>query len=926
MLKDLIRKIFHSGNEKEIKKLQNVVLKINELESVYLALSDDGLKEQTNILKSRLKAGETLDNILPQAFAVVREASKRTLGLRAFDVQLIGAIILHKGMIAEMKTGEGKTFVAVFAAYLNALEGKGVYIVTVNDYLAKRDTEWMGKIYRFLGLTVSCVLQNMSDEEKRDAYNCDITYGTNSEFGFDYLRDNMKIDKMDLCQRKFHYAIIDEVDSILIDEARTPLIISGATDDNFTMYIKINDIVKNISDSICIVDEKERTVVLTEEGTEQVEKILQDLNIIAKGDNLYDIKYVDVVRNLNQSLKAHKLFKNEVDYMVRNDEVLLVDEFTGRIMEGRRFSDGLHQALEAKENVKINNENQTLASITYQNYFRMFPKLAGMTGTAVTEADEFEYIYNLKVVEIPTNVKVNRIDEDDVIYKTVVEKNKAIVRQIKECYERKQPVLVGTVSIEKSELLSKLLKAEKIPHNVLNAKYHEKESYIIAQAGRPSAVTIATNMAGRGTDIKLGGTIEFEIKELGKNKDLSNEEKGILVDKLQKEIEENKKTVIDAGGLFILGTERHESRRIDNQLRGRSGRQGDIGRSKFYLSLEDDLMRIFGSDKLSAMLTKLGLKDDEAIVHPWISKSLEKAQKKVENMHYETRKNVLKYDDVVNTQRKVIFEQRKDIMFADSIIPEVEYIVREKNNELIGAHIPEKIVNNELNLEGLKNEIMRIYGIECNFENYIENNEKIDRNILLNILDGNVKRLFKEKMDMYGEDITKMMQKHIFLLTIDRFWKDHLYMLDKLRQSIGLRAYGQKDPLLEYKIEAYSLFESLVYNINEEIIMTLAKVKISIENLTDKRIKFKQDDVDKIDNSGDIQNNRQSFVKEMDLIQKQKAGLVDNKGSHKTVENRNTGKIDKYDRTTWGRVGRNDLCPCGSGKKYKQCCGRTSGV
>ncbi len=910
MFKNIIKKFFSSANDKEIKRIQRIVEKINELEKTYITLSDEGLKEQTNILKARLKAGETLDGILPQAFAVVREAGKRTLGERAFDVQLIGAVVLHQGKIAEMKTGEGKTLCAVFAAYLNALTEKGVHVVTVNDYLAKRDADWMGQIYRFLGLTVGCILQNMTDFERKEAYNCDITYGTNSEFGFDYLRDNMKIEKEELAQREFYYAIVDEVDSILIDEARTPLIISGATEDNSKLYVDINNVVKNIDDSLCTIDEKERTVVLTEEGTEEIEKILKNLGIVDKEESLYNIKYVDVVHHLNQALKAHKLFKNEVDYMIKDGQVLLVDEFTGRIMDGRRFSDGLHQALEAKEGVKIQNENQTLASITYQNYFRMYPKLAGMTGTAMTESVEFEYIYNLKVIEIPTNVPVNRVDENDVIYKTEQEKYKAIIKQIKECYEKKQPVLVGTVSIERSELLSKLLKNEKIPHNVLNAKYHEKEAYIIAQAGKPGAITIATNMAGRGTDIKLGGTAEFEIKELLKNENMSAVEKEECINKLKEKVKKDKEIVIKAGGLFILGTERHESRRIDNQLRGRSGRQGDVGRSKFYLSLEDDLMRIFGSDKLATMLTRLGLKDDEAIVHPWISKSLEKAQKKVENMHYEMRKNVLKYDDVVNIQRKVIFDRRRDIMLANSVAPELDFIIKEKNNELVSLYMPK--ARDEWDIETLKNEVNRIYGLDFKVDNYLENNAAATNEIVLNMLNGAVDALFKEKISLYGEDIVNMMQKHIFLLTIDRFWKDHLYMLDKLRQSIGLRAYGQKDPLLEYKKEAYDLFETLMYDINEDTIAILSKVKISTDNPSSNQIRIKQ---------SNLQENREELLESMNLMKKQKDGAL-NVGKQKPVMTRNNGIVNPKDQTTWGRVGRNDLCPCDSGKKYKQCCGK----
>ena len=903
MFKGIKEKFFGSVSSREIKKMKDFVKQINELEKNYITLSDEGIKEQTNILKSRLKAGETLDHILPQAFAIVREAGKRTLGLRAFDVQLMGAMALHHGTIAEMKTGEGKTFVAVFAAYLNALEEKGVHIVTVNDYLAKRDSEWMGRVYKFLGLTVGCILQGMSDDSRQRAYRCDVTYGTNSEFGFDYLRDNMEIDKNNLCQRDFNYAIVDEVDSILIDEARTPLIISGATSDNSGLYITVNNIISKVDDSLCSIDEKERSVVLTEEGTEYVEKALQNAGLVDVDDNMYNVKYINIVHHVNQALKAHKLFKNEVDYMVKDEQVLLVDEFTGRIMDGRRFSDGLHQALEAKEGVKIQNENQTLASITYQNYFRMYPKLAGMTGTAITEAVEFEYIYNLRTIEVPTNVPVRRKDEDDVIYKTTDAKYRAIVEQIKECNAKNQPVLVGTVSIEKSEKLSKMLKNVDIKHNVLNAKYHEKEAYIIAQAGKPGAVTIATNMAGRGTDIKLGGSIDADLYEIENSDNLTDEQKREAIDKLQEENKKDKEIVIEAGGLYILGTERHESRRIDNQLRGRSGRQGDIGTSKFFLSLEDDLMRIFGSDKLAGMLTKLGMEEDEAIFHPWISRSLEKAQKKVENMHYEMRKNVLKYDDVVNTQRKVIFEERKDIMFANSIEPEIDYMINEKNNELINMFTPPKTNVETWNLEGLKQEVLRIYGINFDIEEYVKTTLKVDSEKVLDMLSKEVDKVFKEKVNMYGKEIIQMMQKHIMLLTIDKLWKDHLYTLDKVRQSIGLRAYGQKDPLIEYKKEAYDLFEDLMYKINEDSISILAKVKLREE----KPERF-QKQVNSIKDET-IDNVRKDFLNLVGSV-KFKKNMLNNKINKENTTNANT------------RPGKNDICPCGSGKKYKQCCGR----
>ncbi|MDR1425693.1 MAG: preprotein translocase subunit SecA [Rickettsiales bacterium] len=918
MFKNIIAGLFGSSNSREIEKLGRTVARINNLERQYSTREDQYLRDQSNIFRTMLKNGKTLDDILPDVFAVVREAGIRTLGLRAFDVQLMGAIVLHQGKIAEMKTGEGKTFVAVFSAYLNALEEKGVHIVTVNDYLAKRDSEWMGRVYSFLGMKVGCVLQNMTDERRREAYGCDITYGTNSELGFDYLRDNMKVEKEELSQRDFNFAIVDEVDSILIDEARTPLIISGSTDDNSELYEKIDSVIRNTDDSLCSVDEKERTVVLTEEGIEYIEQKLGEKELITAGDNLYDVKYVDIVHHVNQALKAHKLFKNDVDYMVKNGQVLLVDEFTGRIMDGRRFSDGLHQALEAKEMVKIRNENQTLASITYQNYFRMYPKLAGMTGTAATEAEEFEYIYNLKTIEIPTNVPANRNDEDDVIYKTEKAKYAAIVEQIKDCHQRKQPVLAGTVNIERSEKLSKLLKESAIPHNVLNAKYHEKEAFIIAQAGKPSMVTIATNMAGRGTDIKLGGSVDFEIRDIENDSTLTVEQKKSMIEKIMEKNALDKQIVIDAGGLYILGTERHESRRIDNQLRGRSGRQGDTGVSKFFLSLEDDLMRIFGSDKLAGMLTKLGLEDDEAIFHPWISKSLEKAQKKVENMHYETRKSVLKYDDVVNTQRKVIFEQRREIMFSNSVSDEIDYMIETKNNELVNLFTPRGAEVADYDLVGLRNEVFRIYGINFDFNEYLEGNPKVNPDNILKILQQETKKLFDSKMESYGDDVVRIMRKHVLLLTVDRLWKDHLYALDKIRQSIGLRAYGQKDPLLEFKKEAYDLFEILMRSIDEESISVLAKTKITMDSTLNGQVKFRNANIE-----NDPDNVEQDFVDAMNLTQRQTTGLTRKAGKQETIITRGNKRLDPNNPDTWGRVGRNDSCPCGSGKKYKQCCGKS---
>lgn len=918
MLKGFVKRIFGSANDRVIKEFKKTVDKINELEKVYITLSDAQLKEQTNILKTRLKAGETLEDILPNAFAIVREAGKRVLKLRAFDVQLIGGMILNKGQIAEMKTGEGKTLVAVFPSYLNALTEKGMHIVTVNDYLAKRDSEWMGKIHKFLGLTVGCILNGMNDQQRKEAYNCDITYGTNSEFGFDYLRDNMKTEAEELCQREFNFVVVDEVDSILIDEARTPLIISGPTDDNYKLYGAIDSIIKIVPDSMCKIDEKEKTVALNEEGLEYVEKVLKERGLVANEDHVYDIKNLDVVHLMEQALKAHKLFKNEVHYMIKDNQVYLVDEFTGRIMEGRRFSDGLHQALEAKEGVKIQNENQTLASITYQNYFRMYPKLAGMTGTAMTEAVEFEHIYNLKTVEVPTNLPVKRGDAEDVIYKNSAGKYRAIIKEIQECYEKQQPVLVGTVSIEKSELLDKLLTEAKVPHNVLNAKYHEQEAYIIAQAGKPKAITIATNMAGRGTDIKLGGNTDFEIDRIQKDLTLTPEQKNKRIKLVEEEFEKNKEIVLNAGGLYILGTERHESRRIDNQLRGRSGRQGDIGKSKFFISLDDDLMRIFGSDKLGTMLERMGLTEDEAIIHPWISKSLERAQQKVENMHYEMRKNILKYDDVVNTQRKVIFEQRKDIMNSIDIEPEIEYLMEEKNRELCDKFTPNNVNIHKWNCQGLDAEIFRIYATKFNSEEFVKSDITINYKVLLDKINFLVKEVLTSKKEQYSEDILKQFEKRIFLLTIDKCWKDHLRNLDHVKQAINLRAYAQKDPLVEYKKEAYFLFEDLMYRINEEVLSLVIKLKLNLESISDNNGYFK------IKNrQAEMEENRADFMNTVNFLEQQKKMLLTQTQMIQKQQTVKNVQFDVNDKKTWEtHTGRNDLCPCGSGKKYKQCCGK----
>jgi len=912
MLKTVVEKIFGSSSKRFLKTIQKTVDEINDLEENYVKMSDAGLKGQTQILRDRLKAGESLNDILPNAFAVVRETAKRVLGQRHFDVQLMGGIVLHKGMIAEMKTGEGKTLVATLPCYLNALEGKGVHVVTVNDYLAKRDAEWMGGIYKFLGLTVGCIVHNMDDDQRREAYTCDITYGTNNEYGFDYLRDNMKFTMEEMVQRPFNFAIVDEVDSILIDEARTPLIISGHTNDNSEMYNTIDKLLPQLIEEDYEIDEKEKAVFLTEEGTEKMEGLLKQQKMVKSEESLYDIKYVELVHHINQALRAHKLFTNEVDYIVRNGQVLIVDEFTGRVMEGRRFSDGLHQALEAKEHVRVQNENQTLASITFQNYFRMFPKLSGMTGTALTEAEEFEHIYALRCVAIPTNMPLIRIDADDVIYKTAKEKYKAIIAQIEECHKKEQPVLVGTISIEKSEHLSSLLKKKKIPHKVLNAKYHEKEAHIVAQAGISGSITIATNMAGRGTDIMLGGNPDFQVADM-KNKITDEKKQKQEEKKIRENVEKDKKKVLKAGGLYILGTERHESRRIDNQLRGRSGRQGDPGASKFFLSLDDDLMRIFGSEKLGNMLSRLGLKDDEAIVHPWISRALETAQKKVEGIHYEIRKNVLKYDDVVNEQRKVIFEQRKDIISAEDVSPEIDYLVEEKNNEILGScSISSKHHMEKWDLENLDKEIQRVYGLELGLQKAIEKDNLNCKEISKRIYDSTTK-LFKEKDKLYGEDVMKMVKKRIFLMNLDRTWKDHLLSLDKLRKGISLRAYGQKDPLLEYKRDAFMMFEGLMYNLNEETLRGIAHAKVNLSSISDDAGFFRNAE----SQNQDMQENRQELVDTMKMMKRA------NRTKQNTVRSRKkASERDPKNPKTWGKVKRNEPCPCGSGKKYKQCCGK----
>ena len=899
MFSFIAKKIFGSVNDRIIKNLALEVIKINSWEPQIAALSDQELKEKTTEFKNRLQKGETLDSLLHEAFAVVREASKRVLKMRHFDVQLIGGMVLHQGKISEMRTGEGKTLVATLPCYLNALTGEGVHVVTPNDYLSKRDSEWMGKVHEFLGLTVGCLTNDLNDEERRLAYACDITYATNNELGFDYLRDNMKYSLESMAQRKNNFAIVDEVDSILIDEARTPLIISGPTDDNSKLYEEINLLIPKLSEKDYQLEEKERGVFLTDAGIESLEKMLKSSGTIEQSSSLYDPQYISFVHHINQALKAHKIFKNEIDYIVKDGSIIIIDEFTGRMQEGRRFSDGLHQALEAKEGVRVRNENQTLASITFQNYFRLYKKLSGMTGTAQTEAVEFEEIYGLRVVEIPTNRNVRRIDEDDEIYKTEEAKYNAIIKSISEAYAKQQPVLVGTTSIEKSEYLSKLLRNHKLPHNVLNAKYHEKEAEIIAQAGVPGAITIATNMAGRGTDIMLGGNSEMLIEgETDENK----------IAEIKAKVETDKKIAAAAGGLYVLATERHESRRIDNQLRGRSGRQGDAGRSKFYLSLGDDLMRIFGSEKLQSMLSTLGLKDDEAIFHPWITKTLAKAQHKVEMRNYEIRKNLLKYDDVINQQRKVIFSLRSEVMASQDISDKIKKFKSQINQELVEDCMPKNSYVEQWETDLLEKEILRIYGLKLDLKTESQK-DGVTQKEILDFIEGNSGAVFSDKESKHGTEIIRQIERQVFLLTLDSEWKDHLLSLDKLRNGINLRAYAQKDPLIEYKREAFNLFEDMMLRIEEQTLSRVAHVQISTDaqeedlNLLAKAPKQKMFET----------RNDPAFVQSQSKPVK---GVLSPARVNIDPQDR-----DPKNPNTWGNVGRNEPCPCGSSKKFKQCHG-----
>jgi len=895
MFSSLARAVFGSANDRSLKAYQRRVPQINALEPAMQALSDEALAAKTSEFREKLANGATLDDILPEAFAVVREASRRRLALRHFDVQLIGGMVLNDGKIAEMKTGEGKTLVATLPVYLNALNGKGVHVVTVNDYLAKRDAEWMGEIYGFLGMRTGVIVHGLNDDERRAAYAADITYGTNNEFGFDYLRDNMKYRLDEMVQRDFAYGIVDEVDSILIDEARTPLIISGPAEDSSDLYRTVNAVVRELvkDESTYEKDEKFRTVHLTESGSERVEEMLIEQEIITEG-NLYDIFNVSVLHHVQQSLRAHTLFARDVDYIVRQDKVVLIDEFTGRMMEGRRFSEGLHQALEAKEGVFVQPENQTLASITFQNYFRLYPKLAGMTGTALTEADEFAEIYKLDVVDIPTNVPVNRADQDDEVYRSANEKYEAVVKLIEEARGRRQPVLVGTTSIEKSEVISEILNRKKVPHAVLNARFHEQEAAIVAQAGAPGAITIATNMAGRGTDIKLGGNADMRIK-------LEGAQDPAHAEAIRDEVARAHEEVKEAGGLLVIGTERHESRRIDNQLRGRSGRQGDPGASRFFLSLEDDLMRIFGSDRMGGMLQRLGLKEGEAIVHPWINKALEKAQKKVEARNFDTRKNVLKYDDVMNNQRREVYGQRREFMRADDVSETVHEMRAEVIAGLVARRIPEKAYAEQWETADLAEEVKRILNLDLPIVEW-GREEGIDETGIRERIEAAADQALAAKAANLGPDLMRFVEKSLLLQMLDAVWKEHLLALDHLRQGIGLRAYGQRDPLNEYKSEAFALFNGMLDELKERVTTMLSKVEFGLEPPAEPQL--------------------QPAPRQAVFSYSDPAGAAPFAGGDVLEAERPVLAPDPADPETWKNTPRNAPCPCGSGKKYKHCHGR----
>jgi preprotein translocase subunit SecA len=919
MFSSFIQRLFGSANDRTLKRFKPIVSEIAALEPSVEKLTDAELKNRTTWLKERLANGEPLDNLLVDAFATVREASKRVLKKRHFDVQMLGGIVLHKGMIAEMATGEGKTLVATLPVYLNALTGRGVHVVTVNDYLAKRDAEEMGQVYNFLGLSVGCILNELDDEERQAAYACDITYGTNNEFGFDYLRDNMKFRLDEMVQRPFYYAIVDEVDSILVDEARTPLIISGAAEDSSELYIAVDKVIPQLDEKDYEKDEKARAVTLTEAGSQKVEEILEKMGL-TQGGSLYDVTNILLVHHVNQALKAHKLFTRDVDYIVKDNKVIIIDEFTGRMMEGRRYSDGLHQALEAKEKADIQMENQTLASITFQNYFRLYEKLAGMTGTAATEAAEFADIYKLEVVTVPTNLPMIRQDMDDEIYRSAEEKNDAIITLIEECYKRQQPTLVGTTSIEKSEHLSSLLKKKNIPHKVLNARYHEQEASIVAQAGRPGAVTIATNMAGRGTDIKLGGNLEMRLHTELEGIEDENLRKTKAAE-IEQQLKDDAQKVLEAGGLFVIGTERHESRRIDNQLRGRSGRQGDPGKSKFFLSLEDDLMRIFGSQRLDSWLQKLGLEKGEAIIHPWINKALERAQQKVEARNFEIRKHLLKYDNVMNDQRKVIYSQRRELMLQDDAREAILEMRQDVLETMIRKFIPENAYPDQWDVDALHEECLRIFSLDLPVSEWAQEEGIADVEITQRI-QAAVDAKMVEKEQKYGVNLIKVAEKSILLRILDQAWKDHLLHLDQLRQGINLRAYAQRDPLNEYKQEAFLLFQDLLGRVREMVITALSHLQLT-EETEDEIMEAAFEGAEVSQKNILLQHPSVPPAIEAESAPKQKESIEQRLMTSRrkqSSESKSQKGLDNSD--PYKGVSRNAPCPCGSGKRFKHCHGK----
>jgi len=893
---NLAKQIFGSVNERKVRILRPMVQRINALEGTFEALSDEALRNKTSEYRQRLARGGKIDEVLPEAFATVREASKRVLGMRHFDVQLMGGMFLHEGKIAEMRTGEGKTLVATLPVYLNALEGRGVHVITVNDYLAKRDSDWMGQLYRFLGLSVGVIVHGLYDNERRQAYAADVTYGTNNEFGFDYLRDNMKYSLGEMVQRGHRFAIVDEVDSILIDEARTPLIISGPTEDRSEFYKSIDALMPLLRPEHYEHDEKQRSITYTEEGSERIEEMLVERGLLQ--GSMYEPANISIVHHANQALRAHKLFHRDKDYIVKDGEIVLIDEFTGRMMHGRRLSEGLHQAIEAKEHVNIQPENQTLASITFQNYFRLYDKLAGMTGTAATEAAEFGDIYKLDVVEIPTNKPIKRDDDDDEVYRTAGEKFKAILADIEETHRKQQPVLVGTVSIEKSEYLSSLLKQHGIPHQVLNARYHEQEATIVAQAGVPGAVTIATNMAGRGTDIQLGGNLDMRMKAALKG-DETPDQIATLRRQIGADIEAQKRIALDAGGLYVLGTERHESRRIDNQLRGRTGRQGDPGKSKFYICLEDDLLRIFAAERLDAIMRGLGIQEGEAIVHPWMNKALETSQRRVEQRNFEIRKNLLRYDDVINDQRKAIFEQRIEFMRTADVAPIIRDMRHDVVEKLVWRHMPEKAYPEQWNVPELVEEAEEIFGLPIPFDRWAAE-EGIAQQEIVDRLTREVDQAYAQKAAMLGAERLRAVEKQVLLSVVDMRWREHLSLLDHLRSVIHLRGYAQRDPLNEFKTEAFTLFERMLLDLRTTVTRMLLKLQIgqADEQIPQPRMPTQTYEIHQNPDTGE---NEMAARGELPPLAPE--------------------GFDREDPRTWGKVSRNAPCPCGSGKKFKYCHG-----